>query len=318
MTDHTHTQTQIPSRQCTASTTVNDLDDNEKNQGSVAPTAITTLAHGLSANQEADSRQKQRQSFSLHKVSSAKSTPSLATVVPDTSDDISDEKDLERGNSSEDGTDRGDEKTGRDGTEDPDLVGWDGPNDAQNPKCWASMKKWTVVISVSCFTFISPVASSMVAPGLEAIGQDLNIEHKVERMLVMSVFLAAYALGPLVWGPLSELYGRVVVLQSSNIIFLVFNLGCGFAQTKSQMVAFRFLAGIGGSAPLAVGGGVLSDLFTAEERGRAMAAYSLMPLLGPAIGPVAGGWIAETTTWRWVFYSTTAACALVQVLGCVL
>ncbi|KAG5987547.1 hypothetical protein E4U54_004942 [Claviceps lovelessii] len=155
----------------------------------------------------------------------------------------------------------------------------------------------------------------MIAPALEAIGQELHIQGQVERALVLSVFLAAYALGPLGWGPLSELYGRVPVLQGSNVIFLLFNLGCGLARTKSQMIACRFLSGIGGSAPLAVGGGVLSDLFAAEERGRAIGVYSLMPLLGPAVGPVAGGWIAETTTWRWVFYGSTIACAVVQVVG---
>jgi len=81
------------------------------------------------------------------------------------------------------------------------------------------------------------------------------------------------------------------------------------------MIAFRFLSGLGGSAPLALGGGVLSDLFTAEERGRAISIYSLAPLLGPAVGPIAGGFITENTTWRWVFYSTTIADALIQASG---
>ena len=54
------------------------------------------------------------------------------------------------------------------------------------------------------------------------------------------------------WGPLSEVYGRVKVLKGANLIFLVFNTACGFAQTKQQMMAFRFVSGIGGSAPQAV------------------------------------------------------------------
>jgi MFS family permease len=81
------------------------------------------------------------------------------------------------------------------------------------------------------------------------------------------------------------------------------------------MIIFRFLSGLGGSAPLALGGGVLSDLFAAEERGRAISMYSLAPLLGPAIGPIAGGFITENTTWRWVFYATTIADAVIQVSG---
>ena len=66
------------------------------------------------------------------------------------------------------------------------------------------------------------------------------------------------------------------------------------------MLAFRFLCGIGGSAPLAVGGGALADMWDPEERGRAMAIYSLAPMMGPVVGPIAGGWIAEKTSWRWV------------------
>ncbi|PNY24009.1 transporter [Tolypocladium capitatum] len=199
--------------------------------------------------------------------------------------------------------------------EDPDLVSWDEPDDPQNPRCWPINRKWAAVLCVSFFTLISPVASSMVAPGLVAIGQDLGITSDLERALVLSIFVAAYALGPLFWGPLSELYGRVVVIQSSNAVFLLFNLGCGLARTEGQMMAFRFMSGIGGSAPLAIGGGLLSDLFPAEERGKAMSVYSLMPLLGPAVGPIAGGWIAERTSWRWVFYSTTMACAVIQAVG---
>ena len=67
-----------------------------------------------------------------------------------------------------------------------------------------------------------------------------------------------------------------------------------------MLIAFRFLAGLGGSAPLSIGGGVIGDLFDAEHRGQAIAIYSLAPLLGPSIGPVAGAWIAEKSTWRWV------------------
>ncbi len=75
------------------------------------------------------------------------------------------------------------------------------------------------------------------------------------------------------------------------------------------------MAGIGGSGPLAVGGGVLSDLFSAEERGRALGIYSLAPLLGPALGPIAGGFIAEYVSWRWIFYATTIADAEIQLGG---
>ena len=64
-----------------------------------------------------------------------------------------------------------------------------------------------------------------------------------------------------------------------------------------------------------VGGGVLSDLFFTEERGKALAIYSLAPLLGPVAGPLTGAWVAERSTWRWVFWSTSIVDGCVQVLG---
>jgi len=80
---------------------------------------------------------------------------------------------------------------------------------------------------------------------------------------------------------------------------LVWNMACGLARSKNEVIVFRFLAGLGGSAPLAISGAVIGDLFDPENRGKAMSIYSVV-LLGPAIGPVAGAWIAEKSTWHWV------------------
>jgi MFS family permease len=104
--------------------------------------------------------------------------------------------------------------------------------------------------------------------------------------MVVSIFVLAFAVSPLVFGPLSELCGRVRVLQYAGLFYAIFNLVCAFATTPGQFMAFRFLAGWGGGAPLSIGAGVLSDMWRAEERGKASALYSLGPLLGPAMGYV--------------------------------
>ncbi|ETS77409.1 hypothetical protein PFICI_11283 [Pestalotiopsis fici W106-1] len=198
---------------------------------------------------------------------------------------------------------------------DPNLVGWDGQDDPLNPKNWKSGKRWAATLVMSSFTFITPVASSMVAPAFDAIGAEFHIVSEIELSLMLSIFILAYAVGPLFLGPLSEIYGRVIVLQLSNFVFLVFNLGCGLATSRNQMLAFRFLSGLGGSAPLALGAGVLSDLFDSHERGKAVSIYSLAPLLGPAIGPIAGGFIVAKVSWRWIFHATTIVDAVVQIAG---
>merc|ERR1711977_706046 len=80
-------------------------------------------------------------------------------------------------------------------------------------------------------------------------------------------------------------------------------------------MAFRFLSGLGASAPQAIGGGVISDCWRAEERGKAVAIYSLAPFLGPSLGPIAGGLITQNTTWRWVFWGTSILDLFVQILA---
>ncbi|KAL1637855.1 hypothetical protein SLS56_000412 [Neofusicoccum ribis] len=229
--------------------------------------------------------------------------------IPEVRDGIPDVMDVEKGHPLQDPS------RAEPPPKDPNLVSWDGPGDPANPKNWSLRRKWAACLVVSSFTFISPVSSSMVAPALTTISHDLGITKEIESALVLSIFVLAYAVGPLILGPLSEVYGRVLVLQLANAFYLAWNIGCGFAQTKGQMMAFRFLSGLGGSAPLAIGGGTLSDMFLPEQRGKAISVYSLAPLIGPAAGPIAGGFIAENTTWRWVFWATSICDALIQVVG---
>ena len=212
---------------------------------------------------------------------------------------------------------RGASTRSKKGEKDINLVTWDGPGDPDNPKNWPKAKKWRATLTVSLFTFISPVSSSMIAPALDSLSVDFGLGRKpsLELQLALSAFLLAFAVGPLFLGPLSEIFGRRIILQLSNLFYFIFNLACGFSQNLPEIIAFRFLSGLGGSAPLGIGGGVLGDIWLPQERGRAMALYSLMPLLGPAIGPIAGGFIAQYTTWRWVFWSTSIAAMLVQALG---
>ena len=155
----------------------------------------------------------------------------------------------------------------------------------------------------------------MVAPALSQMAADLKMTNTIEIEISLSIFILAWAIAPLFLGPLSEIYGRVHVLQISNLFFLAFNIGCGFAQNNVEIIVFRFLAGLGCSAQLVAGGGVLADCWKPEQRGKAMGIYTLAPILGSAFGPILGGWIAEKSTWRWIFWSTSISDAAVQIAG---
>ena len=131
-------------------------------------------------------------------------------------------------------------------------VTWDGPNDPTNPRNWSPGRKWLVTFVASSFTFIAPLSSSMISPALPAISEEFHITNGVVEILVISIFVLGFAIGPLCLGPLSEVYGRRIVLQASNVMFLIFNTACGGCRTTAQIIIFRFLSGVGGSAPLAV------------------------------------------------------------------
>jgi multidrug resistance protein len=200
--------------------------------------------------------------------------------------------------------------------DDPNLVTWDSPDSQENPRNWPRKRKWAIMVLVSSFTFFSPLSSSMIAPALPLIAQDLNITSSIAQNLVLSVFVLAYAFGPLFLGPLSEMFGRRPVIQLSSVFFIAWTMACALAQTQGELTAFRFLAGLGGSAPLTTGGGTVGDLFVPEQRGKAMAMYSLAPLLGPVVGPIIGAAVTQYVgSWRWIFGIATILSATPAILG---
>ena len=144
----------------------------------------------------------------------------------------------------------------------------------------------------------------MMAPAIDTIAVELNMST-TESTMALSVYLLATAFGPLVIGPLSEIYGRKSIFHVTNAWFLVWNLACGFANSKGLLISARLLAGFGASAVYSLGYGVLGDVWSKEQRGRTLSLYLLVPLTGSAVGPIVGGFIVEYSTWRWMFWATT-------------
>jgi MFS family permease len=129
---------------------------------------------------------------------------------------------------------------------------WDGPDDPQNPRNWTRSQKLTVVMLISAFRTTTMMAGSFLAPALEDIADELKISSIQQTNIILSVYILAFAVGPLFLGPTSEVFGRAPVLHFSNVGFLLFNIAASFSKTSGQMTAFRFLGGIVGSAPMAV------------------------------------------------------------------
>ena len=152
---------------------------------------------------------------------------------------------------------------------------------------------------------ISPLASSMFAPGVPLVEKEFHFTNSTLSTLVVSIFVLGFAIGPLAIGPLSEIYGRQPVYIISMFFFLLCTIACALSTNLGMLLAFRFLAGCAGSTPITIGGATVGDMFAKENRGGAMAVWGMGAQLGPILGPVAGGFLAESKGWRWVFWLQT-------------
>ena len=114
---------------------------------------------------------------------------------------------------------------------------------------------------------------------------------------------------------MSELYGRLIVYRVTTVLFVIFTIACAYAPSLNSLIAFRFLAGSAGSAPLVLGSGTIADCYPREQRGTAMAVFSMGPLLGPVIGPVAGSFLSQDAGWRWVFRLIAILSGVVGLVG---
>lgn len=182
--------------------------------------------------------------------------------------------------------------------EDPYILSWI-PNDPRDPMMFSDASKWGITFLVSLTTLAVALASSAYTGALVEIMTDFQISEEV-FILGISLFVIGFAVGPVIWSPLSEHYGRRPVHIISAMALTVFCAGAAGAKNIQSLIILRFLAGSFGSAPMAVPGGVIADIFPAITRGLAGGIWAIAPFLGPTIGPIVGGFLGESAGWRWV------------------
>ncbi|KAL5592798.1 hypothetical protein FOBRF1_013106 [Fusarium oxysporum] len=185
--------------------------------------------------------------------------------------------------------------------DDPDALDWDGPEDPDNPMNWPPRKRTAHIILIALVQLVSNLASTMFAPAGELLMNDFDFFSRTLSSLSVSIYVLGFAVGPLIWAPLSEVYGRFPIYIISTIIFVGFVLGCAFSTSLAMFMVFRLLCGCGGAASLALSGGTLADLVPRQQRGKWMALIAIGPIMGPTIGPVVGGFVGQNIGWRWVF-----------------
>jgi multidrug resistance protein len=193
------------------------------------------------------------------------------------------------------------------------VVGWESQDDPDMPLNFSNSHKWFIVALLACITFLAPFASAIIAPAISNIREDYGLTSLTKASMPVSIFVLGYAVGPLFLSPLSEIYGRNIVLFSANVFFCAWLIGCALAPSVDTLIFFRFMCGVGGSASQTIGGAVIADLFPVSKRGRAISVWMLGPMFGPNCGPVIGGFVSQSIGWRWLNWITFIPATIVVI-----
>jgi MFS family permease len=196
-----------------------------------------------------------------------------------------------------------------------DIVGWDSSEDSDNPKNWTTKAKSSIVIILTSITILSsffsstmtdirPLAGVMFAPALKSVLASFGSSSETIAAFLLLIFVTGYAAGPLLWAPLSELYGRRLITNITNVLFLFTNLASGAAPSLSTLSVARFFGGFFGSACFVLGGGIINDVILPEFQGKVMAVYSFGALLSPVFGPMTFGTLEDLANGRGGYIST--------------
>ncbi|KAI6167729.1 MFS general substrate transporter [Pisolithus thermaeus] len=160
----------------------------------------------------------------------------------------------------------------------------------------SALRRWIAVFVISLGALCATSASSMAAFTETGMAEDFHVSHEV-TILGVSLFVAGLGVGPLLVGPLSEVYGRNIIYRISYILFLIFTFPIAFAPNITVFLIFRLLTGFCGSSFLSVAGGSVSDLFPDSKVVKS-------PFIGPTLGPLiagCGNMSRLNIDWRWTY-----------------
>ncbi|KAJ4398884.1 hypothetical protein N0V91_009837 [Didymella pomorum] len=174
--------------------------------------------------------------------------------------------------------------------------------DPDNPDNWQQIKKLYALFVAIMSVMNSTIGSSLPAGATGPISQHFHEYNEYKLILPTSMYLVGYVCGPMIWGPLSESYGRKLVMMISFAIFTIFSITSAISPNFAALVVFRLLVGIGGSCAISVVGGICADIYhDPKSRGRSMAGFMAATTFGPILGPPISGYIS-VVSWAWGFW----------------
>ncbi|KAK8018832.1 major facilitator superfamily transporter [Apiospora marii] len=179
---------------------------------------------------------------------------------------------------------------------------WEWRDDPANPYNWPKWKKNVQLAMIAIVAFSGSLATSIVSPAHGQFMDQFGVSSTV-AFLPLSLYVLSLGVGPVLGGPLSEVAGRRIVYLIAPTLGGIFSLACGFTHSFVGLCIMRFLAGFFYAPSLAVGSGVLNEIYYPAERGLPLALFILSPFLGPGLGPVVGVFLVDRKGWPWTQFT---------------
>jgi multidrug resistance protein len=179
-----------------------------------------------------------------------------------------------------------------------------------SPFEWPNSRK-NFIMALSC---IATMTTAFTAGAYAPAARQMALEWHVSEIAVLvgiTTFCCGFAMAPMVLAPFSEINGRYPVFVGAGILYLICQICCAVTRSYPGMVVARFWLGCGSSVFSTMVGGVVSDLYHAEERNTPMALFSGAALFGTGLGPLVSGFIVQSGNWRWVFWLQVITCGLI-------
>lgn len=196
------------------------------------------------------------------------------------------------------------------------LVDFEDTDDPYRPINWPLKKKAITTLLYGLVTMSATWASSSYSAGTSQIEQHFHVGREVAT-LGTTLYLFGFGIGPLLWAPLSEVYGRKLAVLAPMFVAICFSFGSATAKDFQTLMLTRFFGAFFASAPVTNTGGVLGDLYTPAQRGIAMAGYAMAVVGGPVLGPIvsAAVVIQPSLGWRWTEYLTGILQSIVTLVA---
>ncbi|MCM3698874.1 MFS transporter [Paenibacillus macerans] len=175
-------------------------------------------------------------------------------------------------------------------------------------------RRWLILVVLNLFTFMSTLDGSIVNIALPVIAKRLDLQV-AEAEWVVTAYLLMICAAILFFGKLGDIVGKIKVFKWGMIIFTVGSLLCGFSSSLTMLVGSRLIQALGASMTMANSQGIITDIFPANERGRALGLIGTFVSLGSIAGPSLGGVIVSALGWEYIFWVNIPVGLIAIVLG---